>query len=309
MKIELFDGIIAFHRSFVKPAGGVKAALFMSQVLYWNNRTSDKNGWFYKTYEEFEEETGLTRKNQETARRQLVEINWLVTKIKSVNNRPIAHFQIGAGFIAWLRQNTGQNSGEGAYAQTGQKPPSPLTPESGVSKRPDGAALLETETTTEITEENTPLPPTGGGVPPAGLLVTPTAIPAPSRPKDEIARKVEAIATRYNLVAEKLKFPKCRLPLSAPRAAKVAARLKAYPEKVHWDNMLAALEQSTELVGQSWFTGIDWIVQNDISFEKVSRRWMSFRNECKTPPGSAPQEENGAVARFVSKQVSFKLKG
>lgn len=67
----LLDRPIAFHRVFVTLTGSVAAALMLSQAIYWSLRTKDPNGWFYKTQEEWEEETGLTRREQETARKQL----------------------------------------------------------------------------------------------------------------------------------------------------------------------------------------------------------------------------------------------
>jgi hypothetical protein len=40
----------------------------LSQAIYWSLRTSNADGWFYKTQEDWEEETGLTRREQESAR-------------------------------------------------------------------------------------------------------------------------------------------------------------------------------------------------------------------------------------------------
>jgi hypothetical protein len=37
--------------------GDHNAALFMNQVIYWTDRTTDPEGWFYKTYEDWEGET------------------------------------------------------------------------------------------------------------------------------------------------------------------------------------------------------------------------------------------------------------
>lgn len=63
---------IAFHRVFV-PLAGVTGALFLSQLLYWSDRGSEESGWIYKTQTEWTDETGLTRREQEFARRQLRE--------------------------------------------------------------------------------------------------------------------------------------------------------------------------------------------------------------------------------------------
>lgn len=57
--LPLLDRPIAFQRSFIRTDIGVTAALFLSQMIYWTNR-SDDDGWVYKTQEEWEEETGLS---------------------------------------------------------------------------------------------------------------------------------------------------------------------------------------------------------------------------------------------------------
>jgi 5-methylcytosine-specific restriction endonuclease McrA len=62
---------IAFHRLFAVIAGGALPGLFLSQAWYWSQRTEDPEGWFYKTMEEWTQETGMTRREQEHARSAL----------------------------------------------------------------------------------------------------------------------------------------------------------------------------------------------------------------------------------------------
>jgi len=61
---------IAFHRVFV-PLAGITGALFLSQLMYWSDKGSDKDGWIYKTQAEWTEETGLSRYEQEFVRKTL----------------------------------------------------------------------------------------------------------------------------------------------------------------------------------------------------------------------------------------------
>lgn len=68
---DILDRPIAFNPAFKKLTGSTVAALMLSQGWYWSKRTSDEDGWFYKTGAEWEEETGLTRSEQETARKIL----------------------------------------------------------------------------------------------------------------------------------------------------------------------------------------------------------------------------------------------
>ena len=67
---SLLDRPIAFHRVFVTVTGSVTAALMLSQACYWQRRSSG-DGWFYKTQAEWEDETGMSRREQETARAAL----------------------------------------------------------------------------------------------------------------------------------------------------------------------------------------------------------------------------------------------
>ncbi len=62
---------IAFHRIFATIGGGACCGLFLSQAFYWTQRTKDPDGWFYKSQVEWEEETALTRYEQENVRREL----------------------------------------------------------------------------------------------------------------------------------------------------------------------------------------------------------------------------------------------
>lgn len=62
---------IAFHRVFAQISGSATTGLFLSQLWYWSEHTSNTDGWFYKTAIEWQEETALTRREQETARKKL----------------------------------------------------------------------------------------------------------------------------------------------------------------------------------------------------------------------------------------------
>ncbi|HFQ4959224.1 TPA: hypothetical protein ACGUPM_002677 [Vibrio vulnificus] len=81
--IEYLDRPVAFHRAFVKLGVGVTGALMLSQALYWQNRTNS-SGWFYKTQQEWEEETGLTRRELDTARKRLRDLGILLEKKQGV---------------------------------------------------------------------------------------------------------------------------------------------------------------------------------------------------------------------------------
>ncbi len=77
---------ISFHPIFKKITGNTPAALFLSQAWYWkeNEIAKSRQGWFYKKAEEWEAETGLTRREQETARRYCKNLGVLEEKLQKV---------------------------------------------------------------------------------------------------------------------------------------------------------------------------------------------------------------------------------
>jgi hypothetical protein len=70
--LEVFDLPVTFHRCLVPLTGGVTAAVMLSQAI-WTTQTIDPaaNGWFTKSRDEWVDETGLSRWEQQTARRAL----------------------------------------------------------------------------------------------------------------------------------------------------------------------------------------------------------------------------------------------
>jgi len=70
--LRLLDRPIAFHRCFIDLTSSVTAALFLSQAVYWQKRLPDeRDGWWHKNRAEWTDETGLSRREQETARQNL----------------------------------------------------------------------------------------------------------------------------------------------------------------------------------------------------------------------------------------------
>jgi hypothetical protein len=49
----------------------VGATVFLANLFQWSGTQRDPDGWIFKTQEEIEAETGLSRREQETARKQL----------------------------------------------------------------------------------------------------------------------------------------------------------------------------------------------------------------------------------------------
>ena len=75
----LGDRPVAYHPALGQ-AIGVKEAVFVCQLLYWDGKGKTPGGWIYKTQTEWTEETGLSRYEQETVRKHLIKSGLLEEK-------------------------------------------------------------------------------------------------------------------------------------------------------------------------------------------------------------------------------------
>lgn len=68
---------IAFNVNFARITGDAKAALMLSQLMYWTKRGTsvlECDGWIFKTRDQWITEIGLGRHEQSTARQTLIEL-------------------------------------------------------------------------------------------------------------------------------------------------------------------------------------------------------------------------------------------
>ena len=89
---------IAFHRRLVDLTSSVKAALLLSQSIYWTRHGRDiarNGGWFHKTTEQWAIETGLSPKEQASAREVLR--NLALLDDPADRHSRAAAFQVEAG--------------------------------------------------------------------------------------------------------------------------------------------------------------------------------------------------------------------
>ena len=75
-----------YYPELKKPIGSVNAVILFLQILYWQDKTDNDLG-VYKTSEEFEDETGLTAKEQSTARKKLREIGLVIETPKRLEHK------------------------------------------------------------------------------------------------------------------------------------------------------------------------------------------------------------------------------
>ena len=146
---NLLDRPIAFHRCFAELGGSVNAGLMLSQAVYWSKRSTTKDGWFWKTAEEWTEETYLSRTEQATARKQLKRLACWQEELRGVPAKLFYRIDFDA-LDDLLSENKPSAIIETSF-QESCKPVfrNPANKDSGILK------TFITETTSEITSETT----------------------------------------------------------------------------------------------------------------------------------------------------------
>jgi hypothetical protein len=152
---KILSSPIAFHRCLAELAGSVTSGLMLSQAVYWTGKTKDPDGWFWKTQDDWLEETMLSRKEQESARRRLREITFEGESLWCEQLRGVPaklYYRVDMDILERLL----------TADQYDQKEHSSM-PKRGILERPKGAyknaqkghTFLLAETTTETTSEST----------------------------------------------------------------------------------------------------------------------------------------------------------
>jgi hypothetical protein len=186
---------IAYHASLARALKSVTAGILLSQLLYWMERGgSDEDGWIWKTRDELEEETALTRTEQETARKVLVKAGVMEEKLRGVPAR--MHFRITEVHMERLIEllTSGIPESEKREPEAAAVPPSQLagnlptgwreTSQPVRRKAPNLSARKRptiTETTSESTQRSPHKLPQGGS---ANAMIALTEKPRRTRRRD-----------------------------------------------------------------------------------------------------------------------------
>ncbi|MDD2711324.1 MAG: hypothetical protein PHU77_00250 [Simplicispira sp.] len=266
----LLDRPIAFQRPFVSIGAGITGALMLSQALYWSRRTQEDTDWFYKTQAEWEDETGLTRSEQEGARAKLSKLGVLEEMKRGipcklfyrVNIEKLSEILLAKLPQPSMRETSSPVCGNPAnkdacFPQAGMRETSKQACGKPASRPAGFPQSISTETTTETTAETTtdilPAAAPATPLPTAALAVVvaqPAAAPAAAKPAKPTRRKAaEAPGDETELQAA------CRATWGAyaqayaaqygaapVRNAKVNSAVKSFVQRIGHDESAAVAE-------------------------------------------------------------------
>ena len=139
--------LVSIPTAFVELTGDVSSACLLSQLLYWTGRTTNAEGWVYKSHAEWKHELGMGRCVVDRARKRLSELGVLQQTCRMVNGRRTMHFRID---LAALRTAILSRTGR----QESRVPESRIAADRCAENQQAGLSASSTPTT-EITAETT----------------------------------------------------------------------------------------------------------------------------------------------------------
>jgi hypothetical protein len=92
IKDMLPNRVVGYSPDLARMVGGATTGLFLNQLLFLSDKGSNPEGWVYKSEQEMGKETGLTKREQQTARRKLLALG--VIAIMRGGFRNTYHFKV-----------------------------------------------------------------------------------------------------------------------------------------------------------------------------------------------------------------------
>lgn len=149
---EFLKKTIGYRPAFARIGGGAAAGIMLSQAWYWSAWAyQNRRGWFYKTVKEWEEEAGLTEKEQRKARRQLVERGLIEEKLGGCPAKMFYRVQLDR----LVKLITGEESFEPTISDGKKKRMANLVRRKGVHSSPNFGLTSGDENQATITENTT----------------------------------------------------------------------------------------------------------------------------------------------------------
>lgn len=219
---------VAYHPRLSKFFKSLNAAIFFGQLSYWSNKTENPLG-VYKTAEEWLDETGLSYREQATARRVLSEPGFVIETNKRLEHRLfflIDWDAFNAAFDAWSAENPPAPNGKLAKASK-RNPPNDENAFRGDTNQ---RSSIRTETTAETT-----LLPAAPTALPTAVEVLPAKAKRVSKPKadDTLDTELQA-ACRATWAAYAGEY-RARYGIEPVRNAKVNSNVKDFVKRIGHD--------------------------------------------------------------------------
>lgn len=79
---------------YVEFTGDLTTAILLNQIVFLSDKSKRKDGFFYKTYKEWEDEICLTKRQVSYSTKKLKDMGFLETAVKKANGAPTLHYKL-----------------------------------------------------------------------------------------------------------------------------------------------------------------------------------------------------------------------
>ncbi len=88
------DSVITIPKIYIDFTGDLTTAAILNQLVFYSDKGKRSDGFFYKSYKEWEEETGLTKRQVSYSIGKIKELGLVETKLKKANGSPTIHYKL-----------------------------------------------------------------------------------------------------------------------------------------------------------------------------------------------------------------------
>lgn len=148
-----FGRPVAYYPGLVRHLGSVNAVIFFAQIFYWQDKAASEHG-VYKTAQEIEEETGLSYREQATARQHLRKRGILIETHRRLDHR--IYYLIDLDVLDSVLSTNSASDPRTTKAQFGDDAKRNPGSDKSAVREPTKAQFVIQEITSEITTENNP---------------------------------------------------------------------------------------------------------------------------------------------------------
>ncbi|MEK4030840.1 conserved phage C-terminal domain-containing protein [Pseudobacillus sp. FSL P4-0506] len=93
-KISGQDNTITIPKLYIELTGDLTTALVLNQIVFWSDKSKRADGFFYKSYKEWQEEVFLSERQVRYAVKKLKDNDFVSTKLKKANGAPTLHYKL-----------------------------------------------------------------------------------------------------------------------------------------------------------------------------------------------------------------------
>lgn len=88
------DNYILVNKFYLEFMRDLQGAVFLSQLTFWADKGKNREGWIYKTQEQWFNETGIKKFKIAQITKELESRGIIETKVMKVNGNPIKHYRL-----------------------------------------------------------------------------------------------------------------------------------------------------------------------------------------------------------------------